>query len=160
MRDAAGELADRIHLLGLAKPLLCLVLRGEVGCRTAIAHEASVGGEDRLAVDAEMAHASGNIAAAILELPERLVAVEHRHVLAPFLRLGIVIEGGIAPALADHGLAVHAEGAGPVRYVGEHVIRSGLPEPVGCGLGIVAEALLARARVLFGAPADLQVTLE
>src|ERR1700747_2022290 len=103
MRDATGELADRIHLLGLAKPFLCLVLRGEVGGRTAIAHETSVGGEDRLAVAREMAHAPGRVAAAILELPERLVPVQRRHVIAPFLRFGVLVEGAVGAALCDQG---------------------------------------------------------
>ncbi|MGY3392236.1 hypothetical protein ACVWW6_004827 [Bradyrhizobium sp. USDA 3311] len=88
------------------------------------------------------------------------MAIQHRHVRAPFLRLGVVVEGGIGAALADQRLMVHAEDPCAVGYVGEPMIRPGLPEPVGRGLGIVAEALLARARVAFGALADFQVALE
>lgn len=114
MSNAAGELTDRVHLLGLAQPFLGLVLRREVGGRPAIAHEASIRGEDRLAVDVEMMHAAGNVAPTIFELPERLVAVQRRHVRAPFLRLGVAVGGGIDAVLADQRLVVHAEGAGPV----------------------------------------------
>ena len=45
--DAAGELADRIHLLRLAQPLLGLMLLRQVGGRSAITQEAAVGEQKR-----------------------------------------------------------------------------------------------------------------
>ena len=91
MGDAARELADRIHLLGLTQPLLGLVLLGQVGGGSAIAHETTVGGEDRPAVDADMMMPPGHVAARVLEIPERLVPLQHRDMLTPFLRLGLVV---------------------------------------------------------------------
>ena len=89
--DAAGELADRIHLLRLAQPLLGLVLLGQVGCRAAIAEETAVGGKYRPAVDADAAQPTGRVAAAVLETPERLVPLQRRQMLTPFLWLSILI---------------------------------------------------------------------
>src|ERR1700674_4825336 len=44
-----------------------------------------------------------------------------------------------------------------IRYAGDPVVRSGLPEPVGSGFGIVAKALLALAKCHLGPLAVLDV---
>src|ERR1700693_1456954 len=44
-----------------------------------------------------------------------------------------------------------------LRYAGDPVVRSGLPEPVGSGFGIVAKALLALAKCHLGPLAVLDV---
>ena len=86
---------------GLTQPFLGLVLLGQVGGRSAITHEATVGGEDRPAVDADMALPPGRVAARVLEIPERLVPLQRRHMLTPFLRLGLVVGRRIEAAFAD-----------------------------------------------------------
>src|SRR5450432_801990 len=44
-----------------------------------------------------------------------------------------------------------------LRYLGDPVVRSGLPEPVGSGFGIIAKALLALAKCHLGPLAVLDV---
>ena len=63
------------------------------------------------------------------------------------LQLGVALG---EPPLADHRRPIHAEGTQALRDIGENVVRPGLPEPVGCGLGVIAKPLFALAHALFG----------
>jgi hypothetical protein len=160
MGDAARKLPHRVHLLRLTQPILGFVLLCEVGGRAAIAHEAAVGDKHRPAVDADAPQLTGRVAAAVLEIPERLVPLQRRQMLPPFLRLGLVVDRRIEPPLADHRGPIHAEGAQALRDVGENVVRPGLPEPVGSGLGVIAKSLFALAHALFGLLEHQQVATE
>ena len=51
MRYAAGQLADRLHLLGMAQPVLLNLLLGDLAAGTAIAAKGAVSREDRAAAD-------------------------------------------------------------------------------------------------------------
>ena len=55
---------------------------------------------------------------------------------------------------------IDAEGAHPLRDVGENLIRPGLPEPIGCGLGVIAKSLFAVAHAFFRLPQDKQILSE
>src|SRR6185295_19954533 len=131
-----------------------------VGCRAAIAEETAVGGKYRPAVDADVTHPPGGVAMVVLEIAERFVPLQQRHVRAPFLRLGLTANRDIEAAPADQRGAIHAERVQPFRDVSEGVIWPGLPEPVGGGLGVIAKPLLALAHVLLRLPADRKVPLQ
>ena len=103
MGDAAGELPDRIHLLGLTQPFLGLVLVGHVGGRAAIAHEAPVGGKYRPAVDADVALPPGRCRGMLYsKFRNGSCRSSSRDMLTPFLRLGSSRSvAAIEAALAD-----------------------------------------------------------
>jgi hypothetical protein len=136
------------------------VLLGQVGGRSAITHETAVGGKDGLAIDADTPQPPGRVATAVLELSERLMPLQSRHVLAPFLRLGVPVERRIETALADQFGPAQSEGIQFVRDIGEHVVRPGLPEPVGRSLGEIAKSLFALAGAIFRLLQDQQVLSE
>src|SRR6185437_6447918 len=114
---AFGTLA-RFHQLGL------------VGDGAAIADEGAVVVEDGLAVDADVEAADRRQADAEAEVAERLMGVEIRLVLAPFL-VDIGIAAGLLPARLADEIDLRPPGAGDH---GEAMLGIGLPDPVAADL--------------------------
>ena len=150
-REALVEGLDRIVEEG-ARPhrlRLGLDLRREVGTGAAIAEESAFVAEDRHAAHFEVTH-DAVAAQTIFEVAERLV-LRHRLALALPARLVALHVGHLLVRLAEDLQGIEADLL-EVAFgeVGEAPERVGLPQPVGGGGGVVAEALLAVAQARFG----------
>ena len=150
-REALVEGLDRI-VEERARPhrlRLGLDLRREVGTGAAIAEESAFVAEDRHAAHFEVAH-DAVAAQAILEVAERLV-LRHRLALPLPARLVALHVRHLLVRLAEDFQGVQADLLEvALGEVGEAAERVGLPQPVGGGGGVVAEALLAVAQARFG----------
>jgi hypothetical protein len=122
---------------------------GDVAADAAVAGEHAVGAEARLAAHREEARAAVGHDARELEVAERQVAVEHRHVRRPAGLVGA--RRGHAPGvLADDAAADLRRAVGAVHDAGEAVLLVRLPEEVRRQVGEAPEALLALAQHLLG----------
>src|SRR5581483_2423918 len=130
-----------------------LLPRRDVLAHAPVADEASRAIKDRLAGGADPERLAV-LDAAELEVVERLVRLEHRPVLAPFL-LRKVDVSRVPAMLAEEPLAAQAFAfAAAAREAGEAELVVLLPVHVGGKLGKAAEALLALAQRAVGARLD------
>src|SRR5882724_12479601 len=85
------------------------------------------------------------------------MGVEHRAMQSPFFGLQLDV-GCIVPASPANPAQGHdVKSQEVLRYAGDPVVRSGLPEPVGGRFGIIAKALLALAKCHLSSLAVLDV---
>ncbi len=131
---------------GLLGPRLGLDLRGDVAPGSAIAREAPVLGEDRLAVDRIVVTPSVGAEKIVAEVAERPARPQIGGVPGPLLVVQVGA-GEFPPRSADQVRGMEA-GHLPeaVREIGKAEVLAHLPEPVGGRFRDVPEPLLASAK--------------
>src|SRR4029453_11394235 len=147
---------DAVHALQELEIAPVLRLRalalGDVAANTAVAHEAPDLIERRDAGNGDVARASVRSRAGELEIPEWEVCVERGPVLAPSLFIGLDVRD-LPAGLADLGAACRRVGQPFGKLLPrEAMLGVGLPVHIEGELHQGAEALLARAERLPGAP--------
>ena len=150
--EVRGELDQAAKArFALAQRLLGALLVGDVAADAAIALEAALGIEHRLAADRKPARAAFGRGPLHLEVAERLMTLEARAVVGPIGRREI--ERRLVPATPaeirrrrEAGLVLQQR-----RHEGQPELGILLPIPVGGELGQLAKALLALLQRLLGA---------
>src|ERR1700687_4209877 len=85
------------------------------------------------------------------------MCIEHRPMKPPFFGLRFGVSCKIPAGHVNSARGPDANRIEVLRYAGDPVVRSGLPEPVGGRFGVIAKTLLALAKCLLGPLAVLDI---
>src|SRR6266403_1500761 len=147
----------RLRLAQCLFGVICADHRRNIGAGPTITKKIAACVKEWLAACSDVYRGAARGFGAVDEIAKWPMCVEHRPMQSPFFGFRFDIACNIP---ARHAGDTRGRDSGSIqvfRHLGDKVVRSGLPEPIGGRFGIVAKALLALAKGDLGPLAVLDV---